>query len=347
MATATTASTRPGDDPNAGLPRMTVSLLGVSGSGKSTFILGAYHTLNRGENGCFLRTDHNAHVRLQAQWDELDLSGREPPMTSEPVRHHFTFSRDGRSLAAIDLTDYRGGVLYSMTGANRDSDTAKMIDGLAASDAILIAVDSVHLAEPLGGREVSAARAIGVGPISNLLNDAFAVRRYRRQPLPQLAVLLTKADLLDAALSGYGRTFDELRAEVRALLPAAFPPDGNTAFYPVTLGPLRSDWQGATAPGRLSPVALHLPLVFIVAGFLAGVAETMRWQSTALRTQYDQARAVCDALRTKRGFGRRRRRKRLLAAEANVLRLAEYGRDLDARRTALANEAMQLRGSAR
>jgi hypothetical protein len=251
------------------LTRMTITMLGVSQSGKSTYILGAYAGLVRGADGCSLHTpDPDAGMGMIRELDALRSGALPQPTTDKPVLHEFILTSGSTVLTAIDLTDYRGGAITDVT-RGKEADTAQLHRRLLNSDSIFVVLDSTHFREPITPVRLQAvAEATAADRVADLLGKALAERQQTGRWLPSIAVLLTKADLIDERRGSASRGFAELHSEIRSLLPTVFRPGVVTQVFPVSVGEF-----GGPANGHAPSLGVDLrnvgaPIIFAVACFL-------------------------------------------------------------------------------
>jgi hypothetical protein len=247
---------------------MTVTMLGLSGSGKSTYISGMYAQLVTGAYGCSIHTpDPDPGVAMLRELHALRSGALLPPTTDRPARHEFILTVSGSAHhVVIDLTDFRGAAVSDMAGCG-ESDTALLHRRLALSDSIFVFIDSTHLRQPLTpGRLQDVREATGADLIASLVTRVQADRHQVGQPLPSIAVLLTKSDLIDGRTGSTPRTFHDVHAEIRELLGLAFRPPAAVGIFPVSVFGAAQDDEMATVGVDLHGVAD--PMIFAVGWFL-------------------------------------------------------------------------------
>jgi hypothetical protein len=300
---------------------MLITMLGQSGSGKTTYIVGMYAQLVHGFRGCFLHTpDQDAGVEMVDQLTKL-RAGELPELTLEkPIPHDYVL-RSAEGQFALDLTDYRGGAPFGLARGNDTGDTAQLRRRLGDSHSIFVALDSTHFLKPLHpGRLQAVRQATGADLFADLISKAVADRQRQGCLPPSVAVLLTKADLLDGRPGSVGRDWDELEAEVRQVLGAAFQPDVDATIIPVSVGGFGAPLDGQSPAVTLNLNALADPLIFAAGGFL-------KVRQAAVQRQYQHALGISQAagkdlaeLYTGGPILRWIRRKKIAAAEEDVAR---------------------------
>jgi hypothetical protein len=248
---------------------VTISVLGASRAGKSTYLLGLYATMTRGIDHCTLHElDNNADVTLTEAWHDLGRGQLPRPTEMAPVRHNFVFARETRAKAIIHWTDFRGGALQDFVGPDGAPDVSDLLHQVSLSHGIFVMLDGEHFLKPITpARRELVAHEMLIHRISTVLTETFTRRTTLNQPLPSVAILVTKADLIDWHGAGTARTLAEVTNEIRYLLPVAFQPRVCTAVCPVSVGRLEPMTGGQIRPDGISPNSVHLPLLFSLARF--------------------------------------------------------------------------------
>jgi GTPase SAR1 family protein len=173
-------------------------MLGISGSGKTSFLSGVYQTMMMNSfHGLTLVSAVNTDQAYQqmGQIADIALINREDYAfalgTQETTIFPLTLENDGKEICDFDFTDYRGGDVADILNAGGSmSASASMLKAqLINSDAILIFADASVLAR--GSKVVEWQKASGatrIGPLLNML-----IREMGDKPLTVLLVL-TKTD---------------------------------------------------------------------------------------------------------------------------------------------------------
>lgn len=179
---------------------MNLTMLGVSGSGKTAFMSGLYETMGANDLRGF-------QVRSVSPSGNLLLANRQlesiafdklsycfPKSTEETSVWSFDFYHETARVCAFEWIDYRGGILAG-TAADLSADPRlqAQIDELQGhilvSNALLLFVDSILLTEYCD--ILRARRETGIDRITNLLIDYDT--RYPERNLTFL-IVLTKVD---------------------------------------------------------------------------------------------------------------------------------------------------------
>ena len=318
---------------------LVVTMLGQTGSGKSTFIAGMYAQLVQGFRGCFLHTpDHDAGVEMVKQLARLRAGDLPEPTTTKAIPHDYVL-RSAEGQFPLDLTDYRGGAPFDLTRGNSDSDTAMLRKRLAESHSIFVVLDSTHFAEPVTPARLHEVReATGTDLFSDLISKAVHDKQQQSQLPPSVAVLLTKADQIDGRPGSVARDWGEVEAELREVLGGAFQPGVDARIIPVTV----FGYTGLDGQPPVLALDLHAladPVIFAAGTFL-------RVRLAAVYRHYRQAQESTEAARRTLGeltdagpIIRWFRRTKIAAAEAEVSRSSARADQLEDRCRELGKKA--------
>ena len=135
-----------------GIGKLTVTILGKSGSGKTVFLASLYAHLASGVFGFSAAADDKTDRALGGYLDRLYLENEPPAGTQEnEVKYFFSLMFEGRPIADIDCFDYRGGA----TDDAAESEAGKLLaQRIAASDIIIWLIDLAGSKEDLASRRV-------------------------------------------------------------------------------------------------------------------------------------------------------------------------------------------------
>ncbi len=320
---------------------MTITMLGKSKSGKTTYILGMYAELVHGFRGCNLHTqDEDAGVEMVNQLTRLRGGDDTPATGDRGVPHNYVLnSPEGQ--VPVDLEDFRGEAPFRLARGDDRLDTTKIRKRLAGSHAIFVALDSTYFVEPVTrGRVRAVQQETGADLFSDLINKTVADHQGRHRPPPSVAVLLTKADLLDGRPGSVARRWEDVEAEIREVLGgAAFDPNVSTRIMPVHV-----EGFGALLDGPLSNLSLRVcapadPMIFAAATFFkVRQAAVQRQHQQALKNSAGASKNL-DELTAAGSFVRWLRRNKIAAAQAELTRSLDRVNELDARWKDLAGKA--------
>lgn len=269
----------PSPTASADAPTVTVTMLGTSGSGKSTFMLGMYAILAGGVRGYFAHAAHDDHLQLMDQWDLLYEDGRLPPPTPERTRNYrFHFLQGLEQLLLIDWMDYRGGALSDHSSS---ADTAELIKRMVASDGVYIVLDGMVVAEWVRAMVEAAVeqrgplelgrlrRKLRVEDMTGILLRSITDREHEGKPPPSLVVVITKMDTLTTITKlPLHETMGLIRDYLPDLLPAAHAEGVTTLLQPVQLGDFGTEQTEVVDKNSVAPRDLEKPFIFTFLEYL-------------------------------------------------------------------------------
>lgn len=177
--------------------KMRITMLGISGSGKTAFLSGVYQTMMMDNfHGLALLSAATSEqaFRQIGQIADIALVNRNYEFalgTEETTVFPLTLEDGGSEICDFDFTDYRGGDVIDILNARGDvSASARALQRqLISSDAILIFADAQLLCQ--SNNRVDWQRATGAAMINPLFRALVKAMDYR--PLTVLLVL-TKTD---------------------------------------------------------------------------------------------------------------------------------------------------------
>jgi hypothetical protein len=329
------------------LNQVTVTMLGVSQSGKSTYILGAYAELVNGVHGCFMHTrDEDAGAALVRELNALRAGAPPPPTPDKPVQYQFVLTRTGSTEhTLIDLMDFRGGAPFDVTHG-KQSDTAQLHQRLVVSDSVFVVLDSSNFRDPVTPSRLYAVReTTGAERFSDMIGKALAERQQAGSLPPSIAVLLTKADLIDGRPGSPQRDWDELEGEVRGLLRAAFQPNLATRIFPVSVGGFGASLNGQPQSVTMDLQSVGDPVIFAVGWFLrACQAEVHRDRERVLVFREKTAHRLEELTRRARII-QWFKRSRIIATQADLNQASAGVTALDTRWNELGRQSQALLSS--
>jgi hypothetical protein len=279
------------------VPRMRISMLGATGSGKSSYLAVMYDNIAPGKYQYTFKTDDEVRLRVNGELDAL-RSGKPLDPTDEmsPKQHHYTLGslRHGKFtvLVEIYLTDFRGGAILYPGATNTDS--AKLYGQLSESDSILVVLDSTHFVEPVTPTRYEQVVSItDANHIATLIGGILVDRKERGRELPSIAVLLAKSDVLyewHRRERRPRRDPGEVRQNVLDLLPTAFGMGEKSGLFQVSVGEFVVD-NGTNRLIGIEPDGVAAPLFFAVACFLADHQKVLRSEQQRIQDEWEKARA--------------------------------------------------------
>ena len=180
---------------------MKVTMLGKSGSGKSTYMSALYESLFVTDAGGFkmkpTAKDIDESLGETGKFKRLSLSDRGdfPPATQNTTVWSFDLMYYQRTVCSFDWIDYRGGMIDEIFGLGYVGDEAKkrevseLLGHILLSNAVMIFADSIVLTkcDKLPARRKQS----GANEINAIMED---VARFFPQHTLTVMILLTKVD---------------------------------------------------------------------------------------------------------------------------------------------------------
>ena len=284
-------------------PNLKLTMLGITGSGKTTFLLGMYNTMTVGVQGYFLYTaDPDEGVDLEDAWDQLIEQGELPPATAEnqSKRYQFVFNHGFDTLVTVEWLDYRGG---AMMGKETAADTVELRQQLAESDSVYLVFDGARLQPWLDGKASieDVRKWLRIGRMTQLLQHAIEDRKGRGLPLPSLVVVITKADLLAGPDREVGEALQTVIDKLADLVPAVYVKGVTTLLCPVQVGNFGTEKSRQVNVNDIDPMGLHRPMIFSLMHRLTEGLKEHEKQLKLKRTSQSSAEEQIAAL--SQGFG--------------------------------------------
>jgi hypothetical protein len=242
---------------NMQLDEIKITMLGTTGAGKTSYLLGMYAVMQTGIQGFTLAAkDMDLDLELTQRWEKLiSLKGEDrwpTPNAAAMEYYGFDFSYGFRPLMGFQWLDYRG---LALSDRSTEQDVADLILYLQESACLFLCISGEYLTSELTPNTVRQIK-------SDRMNQF--IQQYisnNKQPNPQqpfpVAIVITKYDLC------HHREREEIIADVKKLFQALFTPNSGwlVMICPVSLGrDLGDDPDNA----KIVPVNVHLPVVFAV-----------------------------------------------------------------------------------
>ncbi len=242
---------------NMQLDEIKITMLGTTGAGKTSYLLGMYAVMQTGIRGFTLAAkDMDTDLELTQRWEKLiSLKGEDrwpTPNAAAMEYYGLDFSYGFRPLMGFQWLDYRG---LALSDRSTEQDVADLVLYLQESACLFLCISGEYLTSELTPNTVRQIK-------SDRMNQF--VQQYvsnNKQPNPQqpfpVAIVITKYDLC------HHREREEIIADVKKLFQALFTPNSGwlVMICPVSLGrDLGNDPDNA----NIVPVNVHLPVVFAV-----------------------------------------------------------------------------------
>lgn len=240
-----------------------ITMLGISGAGKTCYMLGLYATMQLGLQGFTLSTtDPDEDLRLTNLWEKIvDTEGENrwpPPNAEEPNQYEFDFYYGMRRLIGFDWLDYRGG---AMRDISTKPDVQALLNRLQESNCVFLCVSGEFLTEEANSDSqlMFIARQAGVDRMNRYLASLSNNLSEHQRPFP-LVIVLTKLDKFQQRMRDKSSK-EKLIDEIKKMFGPLFMPnqDWLIMLCPVSLG---KELEANSDTGKIDPKNLHLPLVF-------------------------------------------------------------------------------------
>jgi ribosomal protein L17 len=192
--------------------RITITMLGISGSGKTMFLSGVYQSLIQDSCcGVSLKGDDDkpsadSALKVTGQIAKIALinngnaeEGWSFPLgTTRTVEYPLRLLYEEEEVCGFDFLDYAGGQLGTLTDVREDSlsaDQIKLLNQLRKSDELMIFADADVIAKhnvlSSDGEKALCRSELGVSTVQQLFNDLRPY--YQNRPMTVL-IILTKID---------------------------------------------------------------------------------------------------------------------------------------------------------
>ena len=240
---------------NTELDSTKFTMLGLTGSGKTCYLLGMYKKMAAGSKGFSFTTDSDTDVKLRRRYKKMeDLSlgqGRFPAGTDQSDSYNFILSHSMSSIMSFDWIDYPGGALDEQTAGDIEAYN-NLEKHIQNSSSLFICVDG----ELINGENCDEIAENIKDNCSGTINQFLQRYILKNKFLPPTAIVVTKSDLCQ----------DLEDDEWEEILREAFSPlltpgnDKRSRFVcciPVSLG---EEISSNSYKGKLKPENLELPI---------------------------------------------------------------------------------------
>lgn len=314
------------------LPKLTVTMLGTTRSGKSTYLLGMYATMSAGVRNYFAFTeDPDQDLDLSDAWELLNDTGQLPPPNDidQSVWYSFQFKHGLDTLLGVDWMDYRGGAMKDRSDSA--ADVGELHERLGRSDSIYLVLNGESIGDWIAGTVPTPKiqRDLLLPRMSTMVQRAVDNRKAAGLPPPSLVLLITKADLVgeknDGDLPG---ALAEAVKRLKELLQVAYQEGVTALICPVQIGVFGPSSGNQVNVEDIEPVGLHRPILFSFLHYLTEGVGAHRDELRRMEESKDGAYAELNSLRN--GFmGGLFRAGRIRAAQDQVDRAGSSIADLE------------------
>lgn len=257
-----------------------IALLGTTGAGKTSYLLGMYAVMQTGVQGFTLAAqDMDLDLELIQRWEKLiSLEGEDrwpTPNAAAMEYYDFDFSYGFRPLMRFKWLDYRG---LALSDRSTEQDVTDLGQYLQTAECLLLCISGEHLINevtPTTVREIKSDRM-------NQFIQQYVSKNKRpnpQKPFP-VSIVITKYDLC------HHRDKSDIIADVKKLFQALFTPNSgwSVMICPVSLG---KELGKNPESGSIIPVNVHLPVVFAVYSRLNAYALELEQQQNQYVTAID------------------------------------------------------------
>ena len=267
------------------LDNIKITILGTTGAGKTSYLLGMYAVMQTGVQGFTLAAkDMDLDLELTERWEKLiSLTGEDrwpTPNAATMEYYGFDFGYGFRSLMGFEWLDYRG---LALSDRSTEQDVGDLVQFLQESECLFLSISGEYLVSeitPAIVREMKSDR------MNQFIQQYVGTKKkpHPQKPFP-VTIIITKYDLC------HHRERDEIIADVKKLFQALFTPNSGwlVMICPVSLGRELCNDLGS---GKIIPVNAHLPVVF------AAYAQ-LRTYGLKLKTKRDSQNETIEILKQK------------------------------------------------
>lgn len=237
-----------------------ITILGMSGSGKTCYLLGLYYKMGAGMRGFTITTDDDTDVQLRDRYAKMcDQSlglERFPVGTDNISKYEFNLQYGYNTVMTFDWMDYPGGALERKNEGNLD-EYEDLKSSINNSSTLFICVDGALLV----GNDVDEKIDKVKDECSSVINTFFSDYLASNNELPPTAIIVTKYDLCKN---------DTDEDELCEIIEEAFSPffinsDDNkqrfVTIIPVSIG---ANIMSNDCSGKLKPLNIHLPIFMAI-----------------------------------------------------------------------------------
>ena len=234
-----------------------ITMLGTTGAGKTSYLLGMYAVMQTGVKGFTLAAkDMDLDLDLIQRWEKLiSLKGDErwpTPNAAAMEYYGFDFCYGFSPLMGFQWLDYRG---LALSDRSTEQDVAELVQYVESSACVFLCVSGEYLTSEITPKTV---REIKSDRMNQFIQQYISNSNQpnTQKPFP-VAIVITKYDLC------HHREREDIIADVQKLFQALFAPNSGwlVMICPVSLG---RDLAKEPENANIVPVNVHLPVVFAV-----------------------------------------------------------------------------------
>lgn len=230
-------------------------VLGMSGSGKTCFLLAMYYVMSSGVNGYTLSVkDAEDDYELRSKWKNLcELQGKNrfPQGTDKNGDYLFNLEYAYQTIKTFHWMDYRGGSLEAR-GIDEPDEYEELSRRIKASTGLFIFVDGDNL---IGNDKEKIINNVKVN-CSSKINTYISEYRNTNNFLPPIAIVITK----------YDKCYNWKKEDIFEIISKSFSPlftadesKNKVAIIPVSIG---KNIEDENYSGILNPINIYQPLFY-------------------------------------------------------------------------------------
>lgn len=234
-----------------------ITMLGVTGSGKTCFIYAMYDFMQKVQNGfTFITNDPDVDMDLNEGWESIAFDGHWPDGTQGVNTYDFTVLFKSRPIMEFSWCDYRGGALLERS---TEQDVKVLHNTIFDSECLIICIGADKIKAIISG-DIRKAHKEMVR-LNNLILR-YANERKRRIPI---IFALTKADLYTP------QDQQQVLGIIKEYFSSLYQ-QGSGWFFavvPVSLGNFEdSENNDKLIRGIVAPKNIHIPVLFFLHSIL-------------------------------------------------------------------------------
>lgn len=232
-----------------------ITILGMSGAGKTCYLLGLYYKMGSGLKGYTIATDDDTDVQLRDRYKRLcdvtlDKARRFPAGTDNISNYVFDLQYGYNTIMSFDWVDYPGGLLDRKNLENIE-EYENIKESINNSSSLFICLDGSLLCGEDTEEKIDNVR----DNCSNVINTFFADYFKTNSKLPPTAIIVTKYDVCRNDTSP-----EELCEIIEEAFSPFFVDDDNkkiVTIIPVSIG---TNIMDDDFSGKMKPLNIHLPI---------------------------------------------------------------------------------------
>lgn len=277
-----------------------LTALGVSGSGKTCFLLGMYYEMSAGVNGYTLTTnDDEDDIELRGKWRKInDMQGvaRFPTGTDKNGDYQFHLEYAHKRINTFHWMDYKGGIMESKSTENPE-EYDELLKRIEESDCLCVFVDGKLLCKEDPEEMIRSVK----DNCSSVILRFFSSYQEKKGTLPPIAIVVTKFDACKDYI-----TKEQLTRIIKESFSSLFTAEENTkiTIIPVSIGMHIEDEEYA---GNLKPLNISKPLFFGIYKPLKNEWEELQKEQKDSHAEMAKLQATYDKI-TKKIFHKKKKK---------------------------------------